>query len=244
VTPLDDVRERLDLAAIVLDFDGTLSPIAATPHEALLLDGLAPVLASLVRRALVVAVVTGRSSTEVRDRLPIDGVRVVGSYGFEGLPPIAPDVIEEVERIPAGEPGVQVEVKASSVAVHVRGTPDPDAAGARVRAALERVAQRHGLALLEGKRVWELAPAGVGNKGHAVRSVVDEVSADAVLYAGDDVADLEAFAVLARMRKEGRTTCAVAVIGPEAPAELAGAADLAVDGPPGLLGLLRSISIG
>jgi trehalose 6-phosphate phosphatase len=241
VNPLDDVRARLDRAAIVLDFDGTLSPIVSKPEDARTHEGVFQVLESLVRRALVVAVVTGRSSAEIRDRLPVHGVRIVGSYGFEGRPPLAPDVVAEVDRIAAGEPGARIEIKESSVAVHVRAAPEPDAASARVRAALDQVAWRHGLALLEGKRVWELAPAEAGNKGHAVRVLVEDVRADAVLYAGDDVADLDAFAALARMREEGRSTCAVAVIGFEAPAELAGAADLTVDGPPGLLELLRSL---
>jgi trehalose 6-phosphate phosphatase len=241
VSPLDDVRAQLDRAAIMLDFDGTLAPIVPKPEDARMLDGVTPVLASLVRRALVVAIVTGRSSAEIRERVPVEGVRIVGSYGFEAMPSMAPDVVAEVDRIAAGEPGAQIEVKGVSVAVHVRGAPEPDAASDRVRAALERVAHRHGLALLEGKRVWELVPAGAGNKGSVVRSVVDDACTHAVLYAGDDVADLDAFAVLARMREEGRYTCAVAVIGPEAPAELAGAADLTVDGPPGLLELLRSL---
>jgi trehalose 6-phosphate phosphatase len=241
VKPLEVVRSRLHRAAIVLDFDGTLAAIAPTPEDARALDGADDVLASLVERALTVAVVTGRSSEQIRARLPVEGVRVIGSYGFEGAAPLIPDVVADVDRLASDEPGVRIEVKGSSVAVHVRNAPDPAAAGARIGAALGDLARRRGLRVLEGKRVWELVPAVAPGKGDAVRIIVDETGAEAILFAGDDVADLEAFTELGRLRAAGRATCAVAVLGAEAPVALERAADLTVDGPAGLLDALRSL---
>jgi trehalose 6-phosphate phosphatase len=63
------------------------------------------------------------------------------------------------------------------------------------------------------------------------------------LFAGDDLADLEAFAALDELRGEGVVAVKVAVRGAEEWPELLGAADLVVPGPPGLVGLLRELAV-
>jgi trehalose 6-phosphate phosphatase len=78
-------------------------------------------------------------------------------------------------------------------------------------------------------------------KGGAVDRIVGEVGLDAALYAGDDLADLEAFAALDRQREAGRITVKIAVRSAEAPATLIDAADIVVDGPDGLVALLRQL---
>jgi trehalose 6-phosphate phosphatase len=93
--------------------------------------------------------------------------------------------------------------------------------------------------LMEGKMVLELVPADRPMKGGAVERLARERGLDAVLFAGDDVADIDAFEALDRLSDEGMLTLRVAVRGPETPEELVGRADLAVDGPGGLVELLR-----
>jgi trehalose 6-phosphate phosphatase len=63
------------------------------------------------------------------------------------------------------------------------------------------------------------------------------------LYAGDDTTDLDAFRGLRMLQDEGllESTVCVAVSSDEAPAELAREADLAVDGPAGVRGLLEAL---
>jgi trehalose 6-phosphate phosphatase len=87
--------------------------------------------------------------------------------------------------------------------------------------------------------VLELLPVAHPLKGGAVERVVGERGLDAVLFAGDDVADVEAFEALDRLAAGGVATLKVAVVGPEAPEALAASADLTVGGPTGLLELLR-----
>ena len=190
-------------------------------------------------------IVTGRPSSVIHDLLgPIEGLGVAGLYGFEALPPLAAEALRDVERVADAFDGTQVEDKGPSVAVHFRNAADPDATGASLRPALEAVAVRHGLRLLAGKRVWELAPSGAGGKGDAVTSILDERRPSAVLYAGDDVADLEAFEALDRYadRSGGSVLVRkVAVLGDETPVALREAADIVVEGPAGLVDALRGL---
>ncbi|HLH47610.1 MAG TPA: hypothetical protein VKV25_10645, partial [Acidimicrobiales bacterium] len=65
---------------------------------------------------------------------------------------------------------------------------------------------------------------------------------DAVCYVGDDHGDLAAFGALAALRGDGVTTLAVAAADDEVPGELVEAADLVVDGPAGVVGLLEVLA--
>ena len=78
-------------------------------------------------------------------------------------------------------------------------------------------------------------------KGGAVERLVGEHALEAVLFAGDDRADLDAFGALDRLAGRGVTAIRVAVRGEETPADLLEAADFAVEGPAGLVELLRSL---
>ena len=79
------IRRARQSAGIFLDFDGTLSEIVARPELAVLAGGAAPVLSALAQAYAVVAVVTGRRSAEVRERLPVPSLAVLGLYGLEDL---------------------------------------------------------------------------------------------------------------------------------------------------------------
>jgi trehalose 6-phosphate phosphatase len=103
------------------------------------------------------------------------------------------------------------------------------------------VARDAGLDLLWGKMVIELVPAGRPLKEGAVERIVDDERLDAVLYAGDDVADIRAFEALDRLAERGLRTVKVAVHGRETPVALSDAADVVVDGPAGLVTLLRGL---
>jgi trehalose 6-phosphate phosphatase len=234
---LDAVRSGLPGAAILLDFDGTLSPIVADPAAARPAPGTAEVLASLAERAALVAIITGRPESFVRAVLDVPNLEVVGLYGMEGAPPIEPSVRDEVARVVARTPGASLEDKRVSLSVHVRNARDPDAALALVREEVGAIAARAGLVAFEGKRVVEIAPPG-SRKGAAVGQLLARAEPRVAVYAGDDLEDLEAFAALAAYAVP---SCAIVVAGPETPDALRVAADEVVRGPEGLLELLRSL---
>ena len=106
---------------------------------------------------------------------------------------------------------------------------------------LEPVAAGSGFDVVEGKMVIELVPRDRPMKGGVVERIAEELDLRGMLFAGDDVADLDAFAALDRLAAAGVVTVKVAVHGPETPASLETAADVVVDGPAGLVALLRSL---
>ena len=250
---LDQVRALAERAGVFLDFDGTLSEIAAVPEAAVAIPGAAETLEGLARRFRLVALVTGRQVAEVERRMGRpEGVRVFGLYGLErdsGDEPSsrasAPgsraveEVLPRVLEIAAGIPGSLVEPKGPNLAVHYRLSPDPEAARAGLVRALEPLAQGAGLKLIEGKKVLELVPFRSPSKGDVVAR--EAAGLQAVLYAGDDAADIQAFAALDELAQRGVRTVKVAVRSAETPPGLLEAADLAVEGPAGLLGMLRGL---
>lgn len=238
-------------SGLFLDFDGTLSEIVPTPEEAQPLREVGPLLAALSERYGVVAIVTGRRSRDVVGRLPAHAdLLVLGLYGLEGSSePIAPSggvpverIMPELERAAALVPGAAIERKGPQVAVHFRGARDPVAAERILTERLGLIAERHQLRLLEGKKVLELAPLHGPTKGDAVRATAERRGLRAVLYAGDDVADLEAFAAVDDLVGHGLDGVKVAVRSAETPAELLDRSDLVVEGPAGLLDLLRELA--
>ena len=237
-------------SGVFLDFDGALSEIAPTPADAVAVPGAARVLAVLAERFALVAVVSGRRAAEVAERLGHPrGVRVFGLYGLEtdavmeGVePPLTPaleEVLPRVLEVAAAVPGSLVEPKGSNLAVHYRLAPRADLARAALLEALAPLAQGVGMRVIEGKRVVELVPAASPSKGDVVER--EGAGLEAVLYAGDDLADIEAFAAVDRLVSNGTQGIKVAVGSEETPASLLAAADVVVQGPTGLVDLLRSL---
>jgi trehalose 6-phosphate phosphatase len=229
-------------AGVLLDFDGTLSPIVATPELARIRDGARDAIARLVGRYAVVAIVSGRTGDQLRELVGVEGVRLAALYGLaEQVTALPDDVLSSVRKVAASVPGARVEPKGGSVAVHYRAADDATSARERLAAGLAPVAEAAGLDLLSGKMVIELVPAGRPLKEGAVERIVQDERLDAVLYAGDDVADIRAFEALDRLGERGLRTVKVAVHGRETPLALSDAADVVVDGPAGLVTLLRSL---
>ncbi|HEY7756448.1 MAG TPA: trehalose-phosphatase, partial [Actinomycetota bacterium] len=230
-------------AGVLLDFDGSLADIVARPELAPPGDGAREVLVALVERYALVGILTGRRSDEIVAVLDVPGLRSYGLYGLEGnAPEPVTGVVRSVEAAATAIPRAWVEDKGVSIAVHYRQAPDPAAARSALLAALRPVAAGSGLELIEGKMVVELVPPGRPMKGGAIERLAGEHALQAVVYAGDDHADLDAFAALDRLRSGGLVTVKVAVRGVETPPALVHAANLVVEEPAGLVELLRQLA--
>ena len=229
-------------AGVLLDFDGTLSPIVAKPELARIRDGARDAIARLVGRYAVVAIVSGRTGDQLRELVGVEGVRLAALYGLaEQVTQLPDEVLASVREVASSVPGARVEPKGGSVAVHYRAADDAVAAQSLLAGGLAPVALAAELDLLAGKMVIELVPAGRPLKEGAVERIVEDERLDAVLYAGDDVADIRAFEALDRLAERGLRTVKVAVHGRETPVALSDAADVVVDGPAGLVTLLRGL---
>ncbi|MCT2592771.1 trehalose-phosphatase [Streptomyces sp. N2-109] len=255
---LDAVLAHPARTVVLTDFDGTLAPIVPDPEDARAHPDTSRVVARLAPHLRAFSVLTGRpAELAVRysgfaDLPEVRNLTVLGAYGAERWdaasgevhtpaphPGIA-SVREELPGLLAGEPGVHVEDKGRAVAVHTRRAEEPAAAYERLRAPLAALAARHGLRVEPGRLVQELRPPGM-DKGLALREFVRETGAEAVLYAGDDLGDLAAFAAVAALREEGVAGVLVCS-GSDEVTELADRADLVVDGPAGVLALFDALA--
>jgi trehalose 6-phosphate phosphatase len=258
---LDAILERPDKAVVALDFDGTLAPIVADPERARAHPDAVPVLAALAPKVAAVAVITGRPADVAVRYGGFAGVAglehlvVLGHYGAERweaasgkiiAPEPHPGVAAALGELPAllAGPGVTdgawVEEKGRAVAVHTRRAADPQAAFEALREPLTDLATRHGLIVEPGRMVLELRPPGM-DKGVALAAYVESIGAEAVLYGGDDLGDLPAFAAVDRLREAGTPGLLVCSGSDEVP-ELRQRADVVVDGPEGVVGLLGALA--
>jgi trehalose 6-phosphate phosphatase len=234
-----------------MDFDGTLAPIVEIPDQARAFPGSPEVLARLAQRYARVAVISGRPVAFLAEQLggTASGVELVGLYGLErlvgGRPRPDPGVerwqatvAAVAERADAAAPaGVRVERKGLALTLHFRQA--PEAAGWAADFARAEAA-RSGLEAHPGKKSWELRPRVPTDKGTVIAELARGLQA--VCFVGDDRGDLPGFEALRALGVSGVATLAVASAGPETPGELVGAADLVVDGPPGVMALLETLA--
>lgn len=243
-------------ALIALDYDGTLAPIVDDPALAEPAEGAVEALVDLASKVGTLAIVTGRPVADVQGFLRTDVVPglaevvIAGQYGLERfvsgrveVPPPLPAVAAARERLPAllaDAPGSRVEDKGHALAVHTRRAPDPVGLLAALTPALAALAEELGLAAEPGRFVLELRPPGM-DKGAALRRLCAEDQAGAVLFAGDDLGDLAAYAAVEALRADGIAGITVASTSAETTA-LVERADLVLDGPPAVVGLLAGLS--
>lgn len=226
---------------MLTDFDGTLSRIVDRPEWARAVRGASSVLEALARRFAMVAIISGRELDDLRTRISGDGVLLLGSYGRERSDQRRPaetgrwdEVAEAATNRLEQQPGVVVERKSGSVAIHYRLSP---VAGDEVARVAAELAREFGLDVRRGRLVADLTEPGPG-KAEAAVALIAEANLASVLYAGDDAADLEAFV---RLRDTGAESVLVAVASDEAPPGLVDVADIVVPGPDELVELLGEL---
>ena len=128
----DDLVGRLSedpaRAAVLLDVDGTLAPIAERPEDARVPDETRRELARLAGRYALVACVSGRPGADVERMLGVPGVAIVGEHGLE----LAPEAGHWADAIATFAGGVDwpVERKPLSLTFHFRRVDDEAAARA------------------------------------------------------------------------------------------------------------------
>ena len=202
---------------LMVDYDGTLTPIVSDPGDAELEPTVRAHLGILARSPQVrLAVISGRDLTDVRRRVAVPEAVYAGCHGLEIEGPdfafrhpeaeaqqeLLRAVGETLSRRAPAITGMRVEPKRLAVAIHYR---DVAAAERRlVEAALARAIQRPGsrLKIFHGTQVIEILPLVGWNKGHCALWLRDrmlrELAAPVmVFYMGDDWTDELTFEALA-----------------------------------------------
>ena len=235
-------------AAVLSDFDGTLSAMAPTPDSAVLAPGAADALRALHSRVGLVGIVTGRGIDDVMGKIGIPDLLYVGNHGLEayeggehsvhpaGLAAeqALPDALREIQQSLAARislDGVIFENKRYSASIHYRQAGDPIHTGDVLTPILDAVASEFGFWVSDGKMVQELRPGEAINKGTAVRNLVQSHGLRSVVFFGDDVTDADAFVVLREIREaQGIATCSVGVLTPDTHPRVIENSDFLLDG--------------
>lgn len=190
-------------SALFLDFDGTLAELASRPDAVRIPPDL-PHLLDALHQGLggALAIVTGRARIDLQRWLPVQhwpgafehGALRIGGDGVERLsatPDLGP-VVLAAQAFAQGHPGLLLEVKQTSLALHYRLAPD---LGPACEAALaQAIADHQGLSLLHGKAVVEVKAAHTG-KDLAITAFMNEppFRGRRPVFAGDDVTDENGF---------------------------------------------------
>lgn len=193
----------LSRVLIGLDFDGTLAPIVERPSRAAMRPSTRRLLAR-VARLYPAAVISGRALPDVAARVRGVPLRaVVGHHGLE--PAAAPGIFEQVarrwrpplEELARAHPGVELEDKRYSLALHYRRS----RARKRVLADLERVIPLlEPVRMVTGKQVINFLPPDAPHKGLALERLRQRFGCDTAIYVGDDETDEDVFS----MERPGR----------------------------------------
>jgi trehalose 6-phosphate phosphatase len=260
MTALTAIIAEPERALLAFDFDGVLSPIVDDPEQAQPLPGMFQALANIAGHVGCAAIITGRPVSFLTSRegfsllASVSNFTIFGHYGFERWDAVSQETKsappnehiaaarEELSRLlkqPGIAQGSWLEDKGTAVAVHTRRTADPVGALDVLSKPVHDVARRHHLRVEPGKMVLEIRPFGV-NKGDVLEEIVRRSGWHSVLYAGDDLGDLAAFAKVDELRGDGIAGIKVCSGSPEG-AQVAEAADLVVDGPAGIMRLLTDL---
>jgi trehalose 6-phosphate phosphatase len=206
-----------DEMAVLLDIDGTLLDIAPTPHEVHVSEDLRAMLVRLADRlGGALGLVSGRSLSDID--LIFEPLRLpaVGGHGAEirpgpaaapyrmQIPPLDPALKLRFAEIALLDPGIIVEDKDYSLAIHYRLAPQAGGAVIKSVAAICDKQGCDGLSILPGKSVIEIKPRGF-DKGSGLQELMSypPFSGRKPVFVGDDVTDEAAFAVLPRFSGVG-----------------------------------------
>ncbi len=185
---------------LAFDFDGTLAPIVTRPDDARVPLAVARRL-QRISTLLPVAIVTGRTVADVRDRLDFSPRFVIGGHGAEdpdsdsgAIGPIFDSLRARLQgrRAELLAAGVSVEDKGHSMALHYRLARDLDRALETISRLLEGLGSD--LRAYGGKRVVNVVAAQAPDKAAAVASLVERCGVGSAIFVGDDINDEPVFA--------------------------------------------------
>jgi trehalose 6-phosphate phosphatase len=189
---------------LAFDFDGTLAPIVANRHQAVM-RGRTAALFNAVCQRYPSAVISGRSKADVARRLNGAKVRyLIGNHGLEPgtrLGTFERQVVRAHPRLEAalaGVAGIDIENKRYSLAVHYRRSREKARARDAIRRAVATLPDP--MRIIPGKLVVNVVPEAAPSKGDALLALRDRTEADVAMYIGDDVTDEDVF----RLDQPGR----------------------------------------
>src|SRR5665213_1303910 len=200
----------LDQTAVLLDIDGTLLDLAPTPREVWVPPGLADTLSGLLTRTSgALALVSGRSLNDIDLIFAPEQFPAVGGHGAEmristdseavatHAPPMDKELKRRLAAIAKLSPGILLEDKGYSLALHYRLAPHAEKAIYEAVSLIRADLPNAPIEVLPGKSVCEIKHSGF-NKASGVLELMthEPFKGRRPIFIGDDVTDESVFAIM------------------------------------------------
>ena len=200
--------------AILLDIDGTLLDLAPTPREVWVPPGLATTLHRLLQKTSgALALVSGRSLNDIDLIFAPELFPAVGGHGAEmristdneavatHAPPMDKELKGRLAAIAKLSPGILLEDKGYSLALHYRLAPHAEKAIYEAVSLIRAELPNAPIEVLPGKCVCEIKHSGF-NKASGVLELMthEPFKGRRPIFIGDDVTDESVFAILPDLR--------------------------------------------
>jgi trehalose-phosphatase len=193
-----------------LDYDGTLTPIMDRPDLAVVSEEMRSTVKALAHQ-FKIAIVSGRFREDVENLLKVKDIFYAGSHGLDiagpgfhmiesraqQAIPSADQLISSLKTLLSDIPGILIEEKKFSAAVHYRLVDEGKYLDRIMKVVFEQAEKHPMMRVMSGKKVFEILPDIDWDKGKAIRWIMDALKISwkqvAVVYIGDDVTDEYAF---------------------------------------------------
>ena len=195
---------------LFLDYDGTITPIVDSPDKAVLSEEMRSLIMNL-KEIVPVAIVSGRSLDDIKRRVNIENMIYAGNHGAEiwdgsklvvgqqlsDSKQVLEKIIKELKEALSSVKGVMVEDKGITASIHYRMVNTQDIW--KLFDIFWSVADSYKgiFRITSGKKVFEIRPYGIWNKGDAVKWIWKNYGKKRIpVYVGDDETDEDAFKVI------------------------------------------------
>src|SRR5665213_889605 len=204
------VVPHLSEIAVLLDIDGTLLDLAPTPREVWVPPGLARTLTGLLQRTTgALALVSGRSLNDIDLIFAPEQFPAVGGHGAEmrlstdseavatHAPPMDKELKRRLAAIAKLSPGILLEDKGYSLALHYRLAPHAEKAIYEAVSLIRADLPNAPIEVLPGKSVCEIKHSGFNKASGVVELMNHEpFKGRRPIFIGDDVTDESVFAIM------------------------------------------------
>ena len=202
---------------LITDMDGTISPIPYDFLQTPIPPPTLPQLAELVSHFDLLAVVSGRTSSAVKDIVNIKGIKYIGHYGMElwdndrailhpdaeAYVPSMRALVKELEPLNSIE-GLIIQDKWATISIHYHMCPQPQIAKQQTLDLLMKSPHIKNLSVMDEKTNIGIVPRVDIDKGTAVTTLIEQYRLSGAIYLGDDIGDLPAFRAIHRAKRNRR----------------------------------------
>lgn len=222
-TRIKNIEERLrdKFILLLLDYDGTLAPIAETPKGAFMRKDTKELLEKLSRNPYCkLGIISGRSLKDLKGMVGIEGVIYAGNHGLEiespkikfesqaspRLKSIIQNISGRLQKRLSGIKGALIEDKGLTLSIHFRLVEEKDMPAFKkvICEVTDPYVAQDNIKIDSGKKVYEIKPPIKWDKGKvalwllARQQFASGEKKVFPVYIGDDVTDEDAFRALKR----------------------------------------------